>query len=195
MVAVDINGFYNIKALYHMTHIDNFDAIFRNGLLPHGNRYQSQDISDKQVNSLRNREEPIYGKAIHSYVPFYINPKNAMLYKRKEMQNEIVILEFSKELLFTTNSIFTDGNASSRNTNFFNNIQDLDRLDWSCLNDNSWYNHVDGRRRRMAEVLVRDSVGVDSLSRVICNNMATFNRLKQIVGNRVEIVLDCSFYF
>ena len=67
-----------------MTHINNLDSIIRNGLYPHNNTYKKTDISNVDVNDRRVRLEPIYHKQIHSYVPFYFNPRNAMLYRNQK---------------------------------------------------------------------------------------------------------------
>ena len=186
---------HNIEYLYHMTHIDNLESILRNGLFSHKNKYQKVDISDCDVNSRRSRAEPIYHKLIHSYVPFYINPKNAMLYKRQEIQNEIVILKLRRELIYGNGTIFTDGNASSQHTSFSNNLNELHLLDWDCLNDDNWYTHDDGRRTRMSEVLVPNYVCVDNIEAVICNNIITEKNIKKLTST--QCVIDCvnKFYF
>ncbi len=186
---------HEIEAFYHMTHIDNISSIMNNGLLAHGNPYQAKDISDNQVNSRRSRVEPVYGRAIHSYVPFYFNPKNAMLYRRKEMQNEIVILVFGGELISSFGAIFTDGNASSDDTRFFNNRNALNQLDWNCLNDWSWCNHRDGKRTRMAEVLVPNHVGIERLNKIVCNSYSTYLMLLNLNLKNIEIEINSKFYF
>jgi hypothetical protein len=186
---------YQIEAFYHMTHIDNISSILKNGLLAHGNGFQKRDISDHAVNDRRSKLERVYWKPVHSYVPFYFNPKNAMLYRRKEMQEDIVILVFSKNLINEQGAIFTDGNASSDATRFFNKLEDLKQLNWNCLNDRSWYNHNDGRRVRMAEVLVPNCVGVEKLEKIVCCSHKTYARLKQIVPAHIDVELDRKFYF
>ena len=184
-----------IKAFYHMTHIDNISSIMKNGLLAHGNRFQKQDISDHSVNDRRSKLDTVYRKPVHSYVPFYFNPKNAMLYKRKEIQEDIVILVFSKNLISEQGAVFTDGNASSNVTRFFNKLEDLKWLNWNCLNDRSWNNYRDGRRVRMAEVLVPNCVGVEKLDKIVCCSYKTYARLKKVVPRHIDVDLDHKFYF
>ena len=69
-------GKYDINHIFHMSHIDNVESILKNGLFAHDNKFKKVDISDCDVNSRRSRIEPVYKKPIHSYVPFYFNPKN-----------------------------------------------------------------------------------------------------------------------
>lgn len=187
---------HGIEFIYHMTHIDNLPPILKNGLYPNGNQLQKKDISDYDVNSRRSKLEPVFFKKIHNYVPFYFNPKNAMLYVRRNIQNNIVILKLRKELLLQKNILFTDGNASCDNTKFFNNLTDLDKLNWQCINDNTWFNHEDGKRIKMSEVLIPDYVSVDNIAGIICNNTLAKLEIEKLESN-IEIYLDNTnkFYF
>jgi len=179
---------YPINYFYHMTHIDNVASILKYGLLSHANSLVKQDISNHSVNSRRARREPINGKRIHSYVPFYFNPKNAMLYARKEIQKDIVILVFDKSIFFEEGAIFTDGNASADATRFFNNPKDLDRLNWNCiLYFEYWNNFVDGKRQRMAELLVPNRVSSSKIVKIICSNSATKRVLERLTNIRIEV--------
>jgi hypothetical protein len=185
-----------INALYHMTHVDNLLSILEYGLMAHGNAYQVKDISNHQVNRRRSRCEPIYGYPIHSYVPFYINPKNAMLYALREMQDDIIILVFDKGVIEGRGVLFTDGNASSDETYFSNDLSKLSiLLDWRVLRATKWNSFLDGRRKRMAEVLVPNRVGGDRLKKIICNTQATYARLCKICPSGITIEIDHRFYF
>ena len=83
---------YGIKGLYHMTHIDNLQSIFQNGLLSHtnarNNNFMKGDIANNDVNNRRSGLEPIYNRPIHDYTPLYFNPRNPMLYVRKNIQKD-----------------------------------------------------------------------------------------------------------
>lgn len=85
--------------IFHMTHIENLQSIFEHGLLPHNNLYKKQDISNIEVNCRRRRLDPIYKRSLHDYVPFYFNPRNAMLYSvQSKYKDEIVILKFRRDI-------------------------------------------------------------------------------------------------
>ena len=150
-----------------MTHIDNLDSILKYGLLSHNNSYKKVDISNKEVNSRRNKLEPIYNKNLHDYVPFYFNPRNAMLYRNQKMFDEnIIILGFSKDLLLLEDSIFTNGNAASDDTIYSNDINYLLKMDWDSIYSRSWYgsdNESFIKWSMMAEVLIYKKVKIKNL--------------------------------
>lgn len=178
-----------------MSHIDNLLSILEKGLYSHDNIYKKIDISDCDVNSRRSRSEPIFNKPIHSYVPFYFNPKNNMLSRRRNIQNDILILVFKKELLFKRKILFTDGNASCDRTCFYEKLGDLDNLDWDCIYTRGYYNDFeDGARTRMSEVLIPDYVSVDNIEAIICNNFKTKSRVERIAKGK-KVLVNSKFYF
>ena len=189
---------YGIEAIYHMSHIDNVSSILKYGLLPHGNGLTKKDISNRKVNNRRSIREPIYGQSIHNYVPFYFNPKNAMLcyLYYKGIQEDIVIFVFDRALITESGTLFTDGNAASDDTRFFNNLKDLSQLYWRCLNDScSWVAYPDGKRMRMAEVLVPHKVSTSRVQKIICCSLSTYQRLMEVVEDNIKVELNCKFYF
>jgi hypothetical protein len=186
---------YKIQYLFHMTHIDNLANILEHGLLAHDNPYKQKDISDCDVNSRRSRAEPIYHKSIHSYVPFYFDPKNPMLYVRRGMQKDIVMLVLRKELITQDGVLFTDGNASVASTSFYDDLSKIDKLDWACIHDEWWTNHLDGKRTSMAEVLVPDFVDVKNIEGIICNNSLTKAKIDALTNNTMRSKVQTQFYF
>jgi hypothetical protein len=185
---------YGIEHLYHMTHIDNLSSILKYGLHSHSNNYKKIDISDHNVNNKRSKIEPIHNKSVHSYVPFYFNPKNHMLSRRRDIQNDIVILVMKKELINKKGAIFTDSNASTNNVNFYNHLKDLRKLNFECIYTKGYYKgYADGANRRMAEVLVPTLVNSSDIEAIICYNIYTKNRVSNI-SNKTALV-SREFYF
>lgn len=194
MSSNQLLDYYGIEYLYHITHVNNLQSILKHDLQAHDNSYKKVDISDCDVNSRRSRKEPIYHKSIHSYVPFYFNPKNNMLSRRRDIQKDIVILVFKKGLLLKQGTIFTDSNASTDRAKFYNNLKDLNKLNFQCIYTNGYYSgYADGANKRMAEVLVPCKVKSNSIEAIICNNSNTKNKVSSISNKKTFI--NSNFYF
>ena len=178
-------GSFGIEYLYHMTHRNNLQNILQNGLQSHNqartNGLTQVDIADNQVNDRRSRLEPIYNRSIHDYVPLYFNPKNPMLFKRSNLQDEIVILAIYRLILYRKGTLFTDGNAAAKATTFFNNLEELKQLNWECLNTEYWNDFADGKRIKCAEVLIYPDIPTVLVQKIFCKTVAT----KQFVENRI----------
>ncbi len=192
IVALDI---HKVEYLYHMTHIDNLTSILEYGLLAHGNSHQKEDISNQEVNSRRSIKDPYYHHPLHSYVPFYFNPRNAMLYVQGDYQDEIVILEVNRELIAEEGALFTDGNAAAGGTHFSNDLSELDMIDWRCVNAKYWNDFRDGKRKKMAEVLVPNHVGIEKIEAILCNNEKLQGKIDKLTKGRVQSFIDKKLYF
>ncbi len=93
-----------------------------------------------------------------------------MLYRRKHRQRRLAVLYVDSSVLEMPEVVFTDGNAASLHTAFYDSPDDLRRLDWNCLKARHWTAFLYGKRKRCAEVLVPDEVPVDLINRVVVHN-------------------------
>jgi ssDNA thymidine ADP-ribosyltransferase, DarT len=164
---------HGIDYLYHMTYIDNLASIIENGLLSHNEVYRQglieTDISDPNVQDIRaGTADPFYNRLLHEYVPLYFSPRNPMLYKRREIQEDIVILGLDPQLLCEPNILFTNGNAAASETMFYRGTQMLDQLPWNSIRASSWTDIEDGKRIKCAEVLVHPKIKPSRIQMVFC---------------------------
>ena len=142
---------YNLnpeKALiFRITHIRNVPWILRNGL-----HCKNSDVRDPNFVRIGNLEliqrrtgrsvlvPP--GGSLSDYVPFYFTPFSVMMYNihtgrgvTTRSNGEIVILVSSlhhlreRELAF----VFTDKHAKVELANFYDDLADLDKIDWEIL--------------------------------------------------------------
>lgn len=179
-----------INYIYHMTHINNLETILKYGLLSHNNNVVNSRIDNPDVNDRRDFNEPIYHKNLHSYVPFYFNPRNPMLFVNRDKEEEIVILAFDKRLIYSKGAIFTNGNASVRGTKFYNDLNDLDKLNWECIKSKYWNDFKDGKREIMSEVLIPDKVDIDKLQKIYCYNRDTKLKIEKLLFNYPNIAVE-----
>lgn len=192
---------YGVKYLYHITHISNLDNINKYGLLSHNNAHNrklvNEDISDSIVNNRRNRKEPIYGKSLHDYVPFYFNPKNPMLYKRLlTMENEIVIMRINLNSIYNKKFLFTDGNAASKKSTIFSRLENLEKLDWACINAGYWDDYPDGKRKKCSEILIYDLVEVNYIDSICFNNHLTKGKISELFKEtEIDLKIDSGLFF
>ena len=188
---------YKIEHLYYLAPLDNLASIVNRGLLSHNRAHReghlATDISLLTVNDRRGQKEA-YGRVLHDYVPLYFNPKNPMLYRRQG-EYDIAIVLLDSGLLFQNGTVFTDGNAASGATSFFNDIKEIDKLDWQCIRAD-WYRDLpDGIRRRCAEVLVPDTIHPRFIKQVAVRTQETLLALDENIKRRTEIVVRPELYF
>lgn len=195
---VDTLKEYGIDYVYHMTHISNLANILKNDLLSHNlahQRFNIVDISNPTVNAYRKAKDPIYGLSLHDYVPTYLNPKNPMSYVRREEANNYAILKLNKKLLLQTGAIFTDGNAACINTSFYNDITDLDQLDWECLHAHYWADFIDGKRKRNAELLVPQTIPAKYIEEIAIKNVNKLRDMPRLNNAGPKIIIAPEIFF
>lgn len=176
---------------YHMTHKDNVAGIMRHGILSHSAVRERcdiipVDISDPAVQRHRSLWETEYYRPIHDYVPLYINPRNPMLYRRRELQQQIVILQISPSILRDNQHVFCDGNAASHDTRFSVDPEIVSSA-LDALNADYWNNVPDGKRRRCAEVLIYPRVSPEHIVAAICNNVALADEMAGVAKLKIEV--------
>lgn len=164
----------NKSKIYHITHIDNlFSIIDTNGLKSlHSLEQQEinyQNIAHATIQSQRNSYDVPCGpkKTLHDYIPFYFAPRSPMLYSihkgyvdgYDDGQEQVIHLCSKIETVYQTKRlfVFTDGHAIMYNSQFYDDLVDLDKIDWNIMEERYWANtdeDPDRKRRRQAEFLV-----------------------------------------
>ena len=189
---------FGLKSIWHMSHIDNVVSILSQGIMSNINAYNKLspvDISNKDVQTLRTRHEPLYGRCIHDYAPTYLSIKNPMLFAKKDISSNLCIFEIDPSVIEQTQSIFTDGNAASLNTKFFNKNQDINQLPWDVLNSDYWNDFDDGKRKKCAEVLIYPCIDKKYIKVVHCSNSTTKRMVEKNLNHTIEVKVTPSLFF
>ena len=183
-------------SLWHMTHMSNLPSILGRGLLSHSCVHSEQiryhDISEESVQHWREGKETVYSQPIHGYVPLYINPRNAMLYKRRSVQHELCVIEIAKSIILDKKCVVSDGNAAAQRTKFFCPIDGLTKLDWKTLRKGTWYDDKEAKRRMCAEVLVPNEIAPEYFDSIRCID-AKF--LRHIKASSIRSIVSPELYF
>lgn len=175
------------KALiWRIIHVDNFPWVIENGLhagLGSARSATWVNIGNEELISRRDhRDVPISPKGVlNDYVPFYFTPFSPMMYNIhtgrggvKKLRNEEVIILVSslhKIEQMGIQYVFTDRHAYPVTCNFYNDLIDLDKIDWPLLQQRNFTRNQDDPaqiERYQAEALVYKKVPVDALFGVIC---------------------------
>jgi hypothetical protein len=121
------------------------------------------------------------GGTLADYVPFYFTPFSIMMYniktgyngmiKRENNEIAVIVSSLPKLHQLSVPFLFTDGHAYAVETNYFNDLADLERVDWALLRSRSFSRDPEdpGRQARyQAEALVHRHVPVEALLGIGC---------------------------
>lgn len=146
------------------------------------------------------------GGVLSDYVPFYFGGRSPMLlniktgYRGVQQRNQRDIIYLCTHIDIVTqvcpDYCFTDGHAKDRLTAFFNNLEDLDKVDWTVVDLPFWTSseeYPDRMRRKQAEFLVKTYVPLSCLSGIIVLNKAAKDRAEEmmrVAGVSLPIYID-----
>ena len=156
---------------YHITEINNLSSILNcRGLYSdyesNSKNLQYEVIGYNHIKGHRKIKKVSESSpyTVSHFVPFYFTVRSPMLYvihKKQEQlsykkgQSNIVYLVSRIQHLIDNNVywLFTDRNAADGLASFYNNINDLDKIDWNAVTEKNWQN-PEIKARKQAEVLV-----------------------------------------
>lgn len=205
------------KALiFRVTHVRNLPWILKQGV-----HCQSSPTKDPNfvpigmadlIEKRRTRKVEIApGGVLADYVPFYFTPFSIMMYHiktgyggvTKREKNEVAVLVSSLRKLKTLGVpfLFTDGHAYTLETNYFDDLNQLDQIDWPLLRSRDFSKDPEdpGKQTRyQAEALVHTHLPVEALQGIGCFDEATkltINNAAKKCGSNMIATVSPSFYF
>lgn len=189
---------YGIDHLHYIAPMENAPWILVLGIFPYNEavNLRHKDVSLWDVQVRRGSLIPGTGKTIHDYVPLYFATHTPMQYVITQgTKSQSPIMEQEKLVFFEVDAlkifqkpgvIFTDGNAASEETCFYNNIVDLNKLDWYIIHHIQNCYSREYRRKKAAEILVPYRVPSGLFTRIVLNCKEAVNNLCERVKSARE---------
>lgn len=198
-----------LARIFRIVHISNVPWILDYG------RLHCQNSADRDPNYVnigntslidkrRSRHVPIPpGGTLGDYVPFYFTPFSIMLYNIKTGYGGITPRD-NKEIVMFVSSIhrleelgvpflFTNQHAYAVDTEFYNDLQHLDEIDWPLLQRRDFKtddNDPGKQLRYQAEALIHRYLPLQAVLGIACVNDAVRTSLESLLEQRgVELTV------
>ena len=180
------------RYIFHFTDIHNLDSIIKNGLLCTNEKNEKgikhMNIANMTIQERRaGMDVPVGpGGKVHDYVPFYFSSINPMLLKKLNEKNVdqqfIIYLCVKIQRLEEEDAVFTDASANTIETpSFYNDVKDLDKLDWAAIDKKSWGVASDEERhKKMAEALIHNRVDISEVDAILVFNDGIKEAVKKV---------------
>ena len=213
----------NTPFLYYFCTTENIKSILdlgilsRNQAIKRGVYKKENDWSNPQIQryrknttiSLSNGKEA----SVHDLVCTFFTPYNTTIYKAQEIlgstgeySKKCIIIALDVEKLLTNNNkVFAFSNrnvgASIENVNYYNNLSDIDELDWGIINQNykKFDNYYDStfkewRDKKSAEFLIENIVEPKYFAQLLCISENTMTSLKKETQIPIEVFKNLALY-
>ncbi|MCH7871628.1 MAG: DUF4433 domain-containing protein [Planctomycetes bacterium] len=160
--------------IVRFVHVDNLEVCMRRGGL-HAPNHTPNDgltyrtIHNVEIQAKRRVERIPCGPrgTIHDYVSFYFGYLSPMMFQLKtgrvpgysDGQEPLIYLVTTAQAVQAAgvDYVFSDGHGIAVFTNWFDDLADLDKVDWSMVEQRYWsdnVNDMDRQRRKQAEFLI-----------------------------------------
>lgn len=139
------------------------------------------------------------GGVVHDYVPFYFGYLSPMMLQLKtnrvsgytEGQEPLIYLVSTAQVVRDsgTGFVFSDGHGIAAFTEWFNDLADLDKVDWGMVNERYWKEEprdVDRQRRKQAEFLVSRFCRWELIQKIVVIDPTMQRGVKEILKNYSE---------
>jgi len=188
--------------IYRFIHLDNLHMCLQRGGLNAPNRIPNDGLTYKTAHNVdiqqRRRVTRIPcgpGGVIHDYVPFYFGYRSPMLYQLhtgrvpgySEGQEPIVYLVSTAQAIQQsgTGFVFSDGHGIAVFTKWFEDLKELDKVDWDAVYATYWKDDVDDmdrQRRKQAEFLVHRFCDWSLIYEVAVINNSMKMKVEDVMG-------------
>ena len=187
------------KFIYHITHVDNLPGILAEGRLWCDSirverNLQTTSIAHEHIKLRRlKRDVPVAAHGnLADYVPFNFCFRSVMLYaiyagavaQYTDGQNPIVHLVSSVDDAVATGRrwAFTDRHAELAYAQYFDSLEDLDKIDWKVMPLTYWAGSEETKEKRQAEFLVNQWFPWTAVRAVCVRARQTAERVEQILA-------------
>lgn len=187
--------------IYRMVHVDTLPTLLARGGLHAPNHTPADGLPYRTIHNTTvqaNRRVKAVpcgpGGTVHDYVPFYLGTRSVMLLNLKtgrvpgygEGQEPLIYLVSTAQAVVVAGHryVFTDGHGLANFTDWFDDLDRLDAIDWPLLKEKIWRDTPDDndrQRRKQAEFLVWQSLCWDALLGIGVQTVAMQQRVEQLL--------------
>jgi len=130
----------DLEELHYITPINNIPSILQHGILSHkrAERITHETVALQEVQERRKDKRLPTGKWLHDYVNLYICARNPMMYRRRDLHQDLCVLRISPEVLDIRGAVVADRNASSEYAAFYPSPEGLRKVNGEMVFSEYW---------------------------------------------------------
>ena len=191
----------DLEELHYITPINNIPSILQHGILSHkrAERITHETVALQEVQERRKDKRLPTGKWLHDYVNLYICARNPMMYRRRDLHQDLCVLRISPEVLDIRGAVVADRNASSEYAAFYPSPEGLRKVNGELVFSEYW-THPDQilewehKSIKCAEILIPDRLDPSYIMGAYGSARQSIRRLREngLTGN---IVVDEHMFF
>ena len=208
--------------IYHVTHVGNLASIVAAGCIEADGRRAGQGGDQTSIGMTEIKRRRLVEIAVScdpdtmvgEYVPFYFCPRSIMLYilhmgnhpdltHYRDGQGPVLHLQVDMEAAINWADqhgvpwAFSDRNAGSYYADFYNNCDELDKIDWKAVTSTDFRDPV-VKEGKQAEFLIHDTCPWHLVEKIGVFNDKIRNKVNSILRNvrhKPVVAIEGIWYF
>lgn len=206
--------------ILRFTHTDNLATLIQRGGLPSPNTTPMDNLPYRTIfnKTIQNARAVTKipcgpGGTIHDYVPFYFGYLSPMMLQLKtgqvaeyiEGQEPLVYCVTTTQIVAGANLsyVFSDGHGQAAFTKWFDDLAQLNAVDWNMVYQRYWRDKPDDpdrQRRKQAEFLIHGYCPWSLIQRIVVINESMKQRVESILSNfpaslHKQVDINRSWYY
>ena len=215
-----MNSIPDPTPILRFIHIDNLEIYLRRGGLHAPNFTPNDGLQYKTIHNVNiqhsRHQRQINcgpGGVLHDYIPFYFGELSPMMLQLKtgqvtgynEGQEPLIYLVTTCQAIQASGLrfVFTNGHALLTYTDFYDDLDKLDQLDWDIIHERYWADTVDDmdrKRRKQAEFLIYRFCDWSLIECIAVINLKMKKRVERILAKLPEtkqrlIIVKSKWYY
>jgi len=205
--------------IYHITHISNLEGILGDKVIWSDAKriernLECEIVGMSEIKQRRLQELEVechIGTKVGEYVPFYFCPRSIMLYILFKRNHPDITYRGGQELIlhlqadlgmtiewadrYKVKWAFSDGNAGTRVANFYNNLADLDKINWKAVmaTDFRCSSISEGKQ---AEFLMYESFPLELVEKIgVYSSRIRDEVMQQLGGVSLPVNIEANWYY
>lgn len=206
--------------IHRLVHVDNLPILLQRQALHAPNHTPNDGLHYRTIHRLDVQESRRVrqvlegpGGTAHDYFGFYFGPRSVMLYQLatgrvqgySDGQESLIHLTGTCQAVANAGLgfVFTDGHGLARFTAWYDDLADLDKVDWEAVYAKWWKDtpdDMDRQRRKQAEFLVYRSMPWGLLTGVGVYNEAARRRVETVltahgIAGTIPVEVQTDWYY
>ena len=169
--------------VYYIVARDNFASIMKHGVLSHSRviAINHRPVYDERIVAKRRDKTVPNGKSLWDFANFYFQPRNAMMYRVRQIERQDVVVLVLRRDVFKAADYVSVGNAAAHASEFLPVEEGLTRLRrdeaWEVLHGKGW--SKESKSLMMSELLVEGSVAPDLIDAIYVPNASGLQFIRE----------------
>lgn len=189
------------RYVYNIMPISNIPSVLQYGIVcfDQMQKIRHSSIAMNEIQKRRSGVEVPNGHPLHQYANLYFSYHNPMLYKRKDLAEELCILALSATVMDIEGCVLADRNAATSLVRFFTPAVGVETLDFRMIHAQFWTDldpiiQREKKAIKCAEVLIPHCIAPAYIVGAYVVSEDSAERLRQYGFERQVAVRPSVFY-